>query len=57
MQTCKAGTVSEQDRKYIRQALDIAKRGIGKTEPNPAVGCVLVKQGKASYDACVALSQ
>lgn len=27
-------------------ALDLAKRGLGKTEPNPAVGCVIVKDGQ-----------
>lgn len=27
---------------HIRQALALARRGLGKTEPNPRVGCVLV---------------
>ena len=27
------------------QALELAKRGLGKTAPNPAVGCVLVRDG------------
>ncbi|HIJ80880.1 MAG TPA: bifunctional diaminohydroxyphosphoribosylaminopyrimidine deaminase/5-amino-6-(5-phosphoribosylamino)uracil reductase RibD [Desulfuromonadales bacterium] len=31
--------------KYMRRALLLAKRGIGKTSPNPAVGCVIVKNG------------
>ena len=41
--------VTEEDRKYMRQALDLAKRALGKTHPNPAVGCVIVKDGKVSY--------
>jgi len=34
------------DEKYMRLALALAKKGIGKVEPNPAVGCVIVKDGK-----------
>ncbi len=32
-----------EDRKYMKAALRLAKRGIGSVEPNPAVGCVIVK--------------
>ncbi|GAX84151.1 hypothetical protein CEUSTIGMA_g11574.t1 [Chlamydomonas eustigma] len=39
------GTVDESDRGYMRQALELAKRGLGHTYPNPAVGCVIVKNG------------
>lgn len=38
--------VTEEDRQYIRQALELAKRALGQTHPNPAVGCVLVKDGQ-----------
>jgi hypothetical protein len=38
--------VDEQDRAYMRQALMLAKRGLGKTYPNPAVGCVIVRDGQ-----------
>ena len=31
--------------KYMRRALVLARRGIGKTAPNPAVGCVIVRDG------------
>lgn len=31
------------DSKYMKRALTLAKKGIGKTYPNPAVGCVIVK--------------
>ena len=30
----------------MRQALDLARRALGKTHPNPAVGCVIVRDGK-----------
>ena len=38
--------MSQQDEKYMRMALKLARRGIGSVEPNPAVGCVIVKQGQ-----------
>jgi len=31
--------------KYMRRALVLARKGIGKTGPNPAVGCVIVRDG------------
>jgi diaminohydroxyphosphoribosylaminopyrimidine deaminase / 5-amino-6-(5-phosphoribosylamino)uracil reductase len=31
--------------KMMRQALALARRGVGKTSPNPAVGCVIVRDG------------
>jgi diaminohydroxyphosphoribosylaminopyrimidine deaminase/5-amino-6-(5-phosphoribosylamino)uracil reductase len=34
------------DDKYMRMALKLARRGIGAVEPNPAVGCVIVKNNK-----------
>ena len=34
------------DEKFMREALKLARRGIGQTRPNPAVGCVLVKNGR-----------
>lgn len=30
----------------MRQALDLAARGMGRTSPNPPVGCVLVREGQ-----------
>lgn len=33
------------DLKYMKRALTLARKGIGKTSPNPAVGCVIVKDG------------
>ncbi|AQT67224.1 Riboflavin biosynthesis protein RibD [Anaerohalosphaera lusitana] len=34
------------DSRFMRMALDLARNGIGSVEPNPAVGCVLVKHGQ-----------
>lgn len=36
----------EIDRNYMHQALREAKKGIGKTSPNPCVGAVIVKNNK-----------
>src|SRR5262245_4269479 len=33
------------DHEHMRAALRLAARGLGDTWPNPAVGCVLVKDG------------
>lgn len=35
----------ECDEFYMRAALDVARRGLGQTWPNPAVGCVIVHPG------------
>ncbi|UFS71205.1 bifunctional diaminohydroxyphosphoribosylaminopyrimidine deaminase/5-amino-6-(5-phosphoribosylamino)uracil reductase RibD [Geomonas sp. RF6] len=32
--------------KMMRRALALARRGLGRTSPNPAVGCVIVKDGE-----------
>jgi diaminohydroxyphosphoribosylaminopyrimidine deaminase / 5-amino-6-(5-phosphoribosylamino)uracil reductase len=34
------------DIKYMQRALELAKRGIGYTNPNPLVGAVIVKNGR-----------
>ncbi|WP_249962623.1 bifunctional diaminohydroxyphosphoribosylaminopyrimidine deaminase/5-amino-6-(5-phosphoribosylamino)uracil reductase RibD [Histophilus somni] len=39
-------TFSAQDEYFMQIALDLAKKGIFTTTPNPAVGCVLVKNGE-----------
>jgi diaminohydroxyphosphoribosylaminopyrimidine deaminase / 5-amino-6-(5-phosphoribosylamino)uracil reductase len=33
---------TDQDRLWMQRALELARRGIGLTSPNPAVGCVIV---------------
>jgi diaminohydroxyphosphoribosylaminopyrimidine deaminase/5-amino-6-(5-phosphoribosylamino)uracil reductase len=34
------------DKKFMRQALRLAGKGLGRTSPNPAVGAVLVRNGR-----------
>lgn len=34
------------DTRYMRRALTLARKGIGRTAPNPAVGCVIVRDGR-----------
>ncbi|MGE3181382.1 MAG: bifunctional diaminohydroxyphosphoribosylaminopyrimidine deaminase/5-amino-6-(5-phosphoribosylamino)uracil reductase RibD [Phycisphaerae bacterium] len=38
--------IKADDAEFLRRALRLAKRGEGRVEPNPMVGCVLVKDGK-----------
>lgn len=37
--------MSIPDLKHMKRALSLARKGMGKTSPNPAVGCVIVKDG------------
>lgn len=37
---------TDRDEKYMREALKLARRGLGQTSPNPMVGCVIVKDEK-----------
>lgn len=36
-----------EDLRWMTRALALARRGLGETNPNPMVGCVLVKGGRA----------
>lgn len=36
----------ERDRRFLRLALRLARRGCGATSPNPMVGAVLVRRGQ-----------
>ena len=38
--------MNEQDAKFMLSALKLAEKGIGSVEPNPAVGCLIVKAGQ-----------
>lgn len=40
------GFMTDFHEKMMRRALTLARKGIGKTSPNPAVGCVIVKDGE-----------
>lgn len=37
---------AEADRFYMALALDLARQGLGRTSPNPAVGCVVTRDGQ-----------
>lgn len=37
---------TSQDRVYMQMAIDLARKGFGKTQPNPLVGAVIVRGGK-----------
>ena len=38
---------NEEDKKYMEMALSLAEKGLGHVNPNPMVGAVIVKDGKA----------
>ncbi|WP_281252387.1 bifunctional diaminohydroxyphosphoribosylaminopyrimidine deaminase/5-amino-6-(5-phosphoribosylamino)uracil reductase RibD [Planktotalea arctica] len=38
--------MSQSDHAFMRTALSLARRGLGRVWPNPAVGCVIVKAGR-----------
>jgi diaminohydroxyphosphoribosylaminopyrimidine deaminase/5-amino-6-(5-phosphoribosylamino)uracil reductase len=40
-------TRSQDDANWMHAALALAARGLGRVAPNPAVGCVLVRDGRA----------
>ncbi len=39
-------TMASADERFMRGAIALAERGIGETNPNPPVGCVLVRNGR-----------
>ncbi len=39
-------TVKDKHEKFMRAALGFARKGLGKTSPNPAVGAVIVRKGR-----------
>jgi diaminohydroxyphosphoribosylaminopyrimidine deaminase/5-amino-6-(5-phosphoribosylamino)uracil reductase len=38
--------LKDKDEQFMKEALRQARKGIGRTSPNPAVGAVIVRQGK-----------
>ena len=40
------GAFNDRDAAFMRRALALAKRGLGRVEPNPMVGCVIVRNDK-----------
>ncbi len=45
---------TDADRGFMAQAIELAKGRMGETWPNPAVGCVLVKDGRIIAQAATA---
>ena len=39
-------TAHENDEAFMRLALSLAEKGMGRTSPNPMVGAVIVKDGR-----------
>jgi diaminohydroxyphosphoribosylaminopyrimidine deaminase/5-amino-6-(5-phosphoribosylamino)uracil reductase len=39
-------TLDEMDVRFMREALRQARKGLGRTSPNPAVGAVIVREGR-----------
>jgi diaminohydroxyphosphoribosylaminopyrimidine deaminase/5-amino-6-(5-phosphoribosylamino)uracil reductase len=39
-------TAAQKDERYMKQALRLARKGMGQVSPNPLVGAVLVRAGK-----------
>ena len=37
---------AERDKRFMKMALGLGRRGMGRSAPNPAVGCVIVKDGR-----------
>ena len=42
----RSATSSDRDTRFMKEALRQAKRGVGRTSPNPAVGAVIVRKGE-----------
>ena len=38
--------MSADDHRFMALALALGRRGLGQTWPNPAVGCVIVREGR-----------
>ena len=46
MQKSNSSQLHDNDEHFMRRALELAAQAIGRTSPNPLVGCVIVKNGK-----------
>lgn len=49
-----AGPWAEDDIRFMRRAIEVARAGMGETWPNPSVGCVIVKDGQVLAEAATA---
>ncbi|HYG25296.1 MAG TPA: bifunctional diaminohydroxyphosphoribosylaminopyrimidine deaminase/5-amino-6-(5-phosphoribosylamino)uracil reductase RibD [Caulobacteraceae bacterium] len=46
--------MSLEDVTFMRRAIEVARANVGKTAPNPCVGCVIVRDGEVTAQACTA---
>ncbi len=44
--------MTDTDSRYMAMALALASRGLGQVWPNPAVGCVIVSEGRVAGRGC-----
>ena len=44
--------MNELDIRFMKEALRLAKKGLGRTSPNPAVGAVIVRKGHIIASGC-----
>jgi len=44
-----------EDIQHMQRAIEVACRNVGKTAPNPCVGCVIVRDGEVIAEACTAV--
>lgn len=42
------------DMDYMQRAIEVARGNVGRTAPNPCVGCVIVRDGEVIAEACTA---
>ena len=49
-----AGPWAEDDIRFMRRAIEVARANMGETWPNPSVGCVIVKDGQVLSEAATA---
>ncbi|MHC4251337.1 MAG: hypothetical protein ACYS9X_19630, partial [Planctomycetota bacterium] len=42
-----AGSLSPEDARWLARAFELARGGLGRVSPNPAVGAVVVRDGEA----------
>ena len=47
-----ASGITVHDERWMRRALALASRGRGRVEPNPMVGCVIVRAGRVLGEGC-----
>lgn len=47
-------SATDDDARHMRRAIALARRRLGRTAENPAVGCVIVKNGEVVAEAATA---